>query len=37
VGLDSRERASMFQQAIWTARLLEQPMVGAQIEALMIV
>jgi pimeloyl-ACP methyl ester carboxylesterase len=37
VGLDSRERASMFQQAIWTARLLEQPMVSAQIEALMIV
>lgn len=36
-GLDPRERSSMCQQAIWTARLLDESMVEAQLEALMLV
>lgn len=34
--LDARERASMFQQAIWTARLLDKEIVATQLEALML-
>ena len=34
--LDGRERASMFQQAIWTVRLLEKELLESQLEALLV-
>jgi len=34
--LNARERASMFQQAIWTARLLKNEFVEAQLSSIMI-